>query len=87
MTTLKLVDLDSSAALVRSAMAALLGGNSWVLRTATVVSGAWSAQQRFYYQSMGRTTHDNYPAWWSLEGWKRSRTQTEYSYWDHFVKV
>ena len=35
----------------------------------------------------GLTFHDGYLSRHTYEGWKRQRTQTEYSYWDHYVRI
>jgi hypothetical protein len=40
-----------------------------------------------YKSYVGTTFHDGYLTKQYNEGWKRTRTQTEYSYWDHFVRV
>ncbi|HEY5756819.1 MAG TPA: hypothetical protein VIU34_13400, partial [Steroidobacter sp.] len=60
----------------------------WHLRSSFISTGAWSGYQQFYNQYVGLTyAHDGYLSRQTYEGFKRTRTQTEYSYWDHFVRV
>ena len=87
MTTLQLNDLNLSQALDRKAMTELTGGYEWHLRSSYVATGSWSGYTQFSSQYQGITLHDNYWSRHTYEGWKRTRTQTEYSYWDHFVRV
>lgn len=87
MTNLKLNDLNLSQALDRTAMTELTGGGEWHLRSSFVSTGSWSGYSRMFSQYVGQTYHDGYLSRHTYEGWKRTRTQTEYSYWDHFVRV
>ncbi|MDY6949648.1 MAG: hypothetical protein SXG53_28560 [Pseudomonadota bacterium] len=87
MTTLNLGDLSLSQALDRKSMSELRGGGEWHLRSSFVASGAWSGYSYVSGQYQGLTFHDNYLSRHTYETWKRTRTQTEYSYWDHFVKL
>ena len=88
MTTITLNDLDLSQALDRKSMTELTGGAEWHLRSSFISTGAWSNYQQFYNQYVGLTyAHDGYLSRQTYEGFKRTRTQTEYSYWDHFVRV
>jgi hypothetical protein len=89
MTTLNLVDLPVSLALDHTAMTELKGSgcDDWVLRSLTVVTGPWSAYQQMFSNYVGIKFHDGYLSKHIYEGWKRTRTQTEYSYWDHYVCI
>jgi hypothetical protein len=88
MTTLTLNDLDLSQALDRKSMAELTGGGDWNLRSSFISTGAWSNYSQMFSSYVGLTyAHDGYLSRQTYEGWKRTRTQTEYSYWDHFVRV
>ena len=87
MTTLITNDLNASQALDRTAMADLKGGADWHLLSSFVSTGAWGAYQQMFSNYQGITFHDGYLSRHTYEGWKRQRTQTEYSYWDHFVRI
>ena len=87
MTTLNLNDLKVSEALDRKSMAELTGAGEWHLRSSFVSTGAWSGYSLVSSQYRGILFHDGYLSRHTYETWKRTRTQTEYSYWDHFVKV
>ena len=87
MTTLNLGDLSLSQALDRKSMAELRGGAQRQLRSCLVASGARRGYSYVSGQYQGPTVHDNSLSRHTYETWKRTRTQTEYSYWDHFVKL
>ena len=87
MNTLTITDLNLSQALDRKAMTELSGGAVWHLRSSYISDGSWSGYTQMFNQYIGQTFHDGYLSKHSYEGWKRTRTQTEYSYWDHFVRV
>ena len=86
---ISLNDLSASVALDYKAMAELKGGNceSWQQVSSFLVTGAWGPYQQFYNAYVGITWHDGYLTRQTFEGWKRSRTQTEYSYWNHWVCI
>ena len=46
-----------------------------------------SSYSRRYQSYVGTTFHDGYLSRQYREGWKRTRVQTEYSTWNHFVRV
>ena len=81
------IDLIVSKDLDRAAMTAIVGRGEWHQRSATVDTGAWSGYVSTFKTYIGQTFHDGYLSKQYNEGWKRTRTQTEYSYWDHFVRV
>ena len=87
MNQLTLVDLDNSQALAHQAMCDLTGGAEWELRSSTVVNGAWSAYSKLFVREPYGTIHDGYRALHTYEGFKRTRLQTEYSYWLHTVRL
>ena len=87
MNTLNLNDLSLSQALDRKAMTQLTGAGDWHLRSSSIATGSWSGYTQTFSQYVGQTFHDGYLSRQTYEGWKRTRTQTEYSYWDHFVRV
>ena len=68
-------------------MAELTGGAEWHLRSSYISTGSWSGYTQMFKTYIGQTYHDGYLSKQTYEGWKRTRTQTEYSYWDHFVRV
>ena len=57
------------------------------LLSSFVNTGSWGNYTRMYANYVGTTFHDGYLSRHYSEGWQRQRTQTEYSYWDHFVRV
>lgn len=87
MNTLQINDLELSDALDRKSMSELSGGSAYHLRGATVYSGAWSGYTLMSAQYQGYAIHDGGWARKYSETWRRTRVQTEYSYWDHFVKI
>ena len=87
MTTLNLTDLNISQALDRKALSDVRGRGDWHLKSSFVSTGSWSGYTQTFSSYIGTTFHDNYLSRQYYEGWKRTRTQTEYSYWDHFVRV
>jgi hypothetical protein len=87
MKAIQLADLTLSADLDVAAMTATIGGSEWNLRSSAVATTDWSAYTNMYKSYVGTTFHDGYLTKQYNEGWKRTRTQTEYSYWDHFVRV
>ncbi|MBL8267716.1 hypothetical protein [Steroidobacter sp.] len=87
MNALNLNDLNVSQALDRKSMAELTGAGDWHLRSSFISTGSWSGYTQMFSQYVGTTFHDGYLSRQTYEGWKRTRTQTEYSYWDHFVRV
>jgi hypothetical protein len=87
MTTLILSDLAVSEALDRKAMAELKGGSEWELYSSWISTGAWSGYSQMFSSYVGITFHDGYLSRQTYEGWKRTRVQTEYSYWNHFVRI
>ncbi|HEY0683217.1 MAG TPA: hypothetical protein VGD45_12870 [Steroidobacter sp.] len=87
MNTLQINDLELSEALDRESMAALAGGNAYHQTGATYYNGAWSGYTLMSAQYQYTTIHDGYWARKYSETWRRTRVQTEYSYWDHFVRI
>ena len=87
MTILAISDLNASEALDRKAMTELKGGSDWELLSSWVSTGSWSGYSQMFSSYVGITFHDGYLSRQTYEGWKRTRTQTEYSYWNHFVRV
>ena len=85
--TLNLNDLNISQVLDRKSMTELKGGSDWHLQSSFISTGSWSGYTQTFSTYIGQTFHDGYLSRQTYEGWKRSRTQTEYSYWDHFVRV
>jgi hypothetical protein len=87
MTTLNIADLNTSQALDMKAMNEVTGRGEWHQRSSFVTTGAWSGYSAMYYNYVGTTFHDGYLVRQYDGGYKRTRTQTEYSYWDHFVRI
>jgi hypothetical protein len=85
--TITLDNLSVSTDLDRAALVAIKGGSEWNQRSSGVVTNDWSAYSNMYKSYVGTTFHDGYLTRQYNEGWKRTRAQTEYSYWDHFVRV
>ena len=81
------IDLTISKSLDRNAMQSLKGRGEWHMRSSSISTGAWSGMVNTFKTYVGQTFHDGYLSKQYNEGWKRTRTQTEYSYWDHFVRV
>lgn len=87
MNALAIIDLNVSADLDRQALAGVKGAGEWHLLGSSIVTGSWGSYQNRYKNYVGTTFHDGYLSRQYREGWKRQRTQTEYSTWDHFVRV
>jgi len=87
MTTLALNDIKSSQALDRKALAEIKGRGAWYQLSTSVSTGAWSGYSAMFYNYVGTTFHDGYLSRQYYGGYTRQRTQTEYSYWNHFVRV
>ena len=63
------------------------GRGEWHLLSSFVDTGSSGNYTRMYANYVGTTFHDGYLSRHYSEGWQRQRTQTEYSYWDHFVRA
>ena len=87
MNAIALNDLSISKDLDKAAMTAIKGGSEWNLRSSGIATTDWSGYTNMFKSYVGQTFHDGYLTRQYNEGWKRTRTQTEYSYWDHFVRV
>lgn len=87
MNALAINDLSISSNLDRAAMTAIKGGADWVLKSSYISTGSWSAYSLTSQSYQGQKFNDGYLSKHYVEGWKRTRNQTEYSTWDHFVKV
>ena len=74
-------DLDSQA------MNTVSGAGAWHRRYAFIRTGSFGSYSRTSKRYQGIKFHDGYLHRHYVEGWKRSRTQTEYSSWNHYVKV
>ena len=85
MNTLSINDISVSEALDRAAMTELNGGSAWHYKGANVYTGAWSGYTLMSKQYQGYVAHDGGYDHKYAEVWRRTRVQTEYSYWDHFV--
>ncbi|MEM9624469.1 MAG: hypothetical protein AAF993_22705 [Pseudomonadota bacterium] len=82
-----LTDLAVSQDLDSQAMNAVQGAGAWHKRYSFISTGSWGAYKRTSVNYRGIKFHDGYLHRHYIEGWKRSRTQTEYSSWNHYVKV
>ena len=87
MNAIALIDLGSSLELDRKAQAAIKGGAEWQLNSSSVATGNWSGYALTSNTYIGTTFHDGYLCKEYNEGFKRTRTQTESSNWEHFVRV
>ena len=87
MNMIAMNDLSISQDLDQAARAAISGGAEWTLNSTYVDQGTWSGYSLSYKNYVGQTFHDGYLCKETNEGWKRTRTQTEYSNWEHFVRV
>ena len=87
MNALNIIDLKSSQALDIQAMNEIQGRGDWHMRSSSVSTGGWSGYSAMYYNYVGTTFHDGYLVRQYDGGYKRTRVQTEYSYWDHFVRI
>ena len=87
MNAIALQDLNVSKELDQAALAEVLGGGSWHKISSSISTGSWSSYSRRYQTYIGTTFHDGYLARKYREGWKRTRKQTEYSTWYHYVRV
>ena len=87
MTALAITDLNLGKDLDSQALASISGKGEWHKISSAIYTGAWSGYSRYSYSYQGITFHDGYLSRKSVEGWKRTRVQTEYSTWNHFVRV
>jgi hypothetical protein len=87
MTALAIIDLNLGKDLDNQALASISGKGSWHLLGKSISTSSWSSYSRRYQSYVGTTFHDGYLSRQYREGWKRTRVQTEYSTWNHFVRV
>ena len=87
MNAIALNDLSISSNLDRAAMTAIKGGSEWNLRSSASVMSGWSYDTLISNQYVGQTFHDGYLSKQTIEGYKRTRTETQYRTYDHFVRV
>jgi hypothetical protein len=87
MTALAINDLNMGNELDRQALASIAGKGEWHKIGSSVSTGSWSGYKFRYATYKGITFHDGYLSRHTVEGWKRTRTQTEYSTWNHYVKI
>ena len=87
MNTLTITDLNVSSELDSQALTAISGRGEWEYLGASVVSGSWSGYQNRFKSYVGQTFHDGYLSRQYYEGWLRTKTDYEYSYWNQFVRV
>jgi hypothetical protein len=87
MTALAINDLSIGKELDSQALANIFGKGEWHRYSVSIATGSWSNYSNRYKTYQGTVFHDGFLSKWYKEGWKRTRVQTEYSYWDHYVKV
>jgi hypothetical protein len=87
MTALALIDLNMGKELDSQALASISGQGAWHKTGSSISTGSWSGYSLRYKNYQGILFHDGYLSRKYTEGWKRTRTQTEYSSWNHYVKV
>lgn len=87
MNALAIIDIDTSNELDNAAVAEVNGSGTWHLRSRSVSTGNWSGYQFRYSVYQGIKFHDGYLHRHYIQGWKRTRVQTEYTSWDKFLKV
>ena len=80
-------DLNIAADLDVAAQAEVQGAGAWHLISRSVSTGSWGAYSLRYKQYKGILFHDGYLSRHFVEGWKRQRTQTEYTRWNHYVRI
>ena len=88
MNALVISDLAVGNDLDRAAMAELSGrGTIWEKLGSSISTGSWSGYSRRYSSYLGTVVKNGYLHRKYREGFKRTRTQTEYSTWHKYVKV
>ena len=87
MNTLALNDLSISKNLDRAALTAVKGGSEFHLRSSSSSLSAWSYDTLLSKDYVGTTWHDGYLSKQYTEGYKRTRTETQYRSYDHFVRI
>ena len=87
MTAIALNDLNLCNELDSIASTAIAGAGAWHRRGASISTGSFGAYRRTSQSYQGIRFHDGYLQRHYIEGWMRQRTQTEYSSWDHNVRV
>jgi hypothetical protein len=87
MTAIALNDIAMSTELDSAAQAEITGRGAWHLTGKSVTTGSWSGYSLRYKNYQGIMFHDGYLSRHYKEGWKRTRVQTEYSNWNHYVRV
>jgi hypothetical protein len=80
-------DLSISSNLDRAAMSAVKGGGEFALRSSYNTLSAWSYDTLLSKEYQGQKFNDGYLSKHYIEGYKRTRTETNYRTFDHFVKV
>jgi hypothetical protein len=86
-TTLTINDLNLSNELDSQALATICGRGEWEFLGAYVATGSWGGYQNRFTSYVGTTFHDGYLSRQYYEGWLRSKTDYEYSYWNQYVRV
>ena len=87
MTALVINDLNIGKELDRQALAKVIGRGMWHLKSKSYSMSGWSGYQLLSSDYQGITYHDGYQSKHYIQKWKRTRTQTEYSSWDKYVRV
>jgi hypothetical protein len=88
MAALTLVDLETTQALNCKAMSALKGRGEWHLyRTEIYLGRSWSGYCQILKWDLGETVHDGYKARLYFEGYTRQKVDTEFTYWNHYVRI
>ena len=68
-------------------MTAIKGGGEWHLRSSSNSMSGWSYDTLLSKDYQGQQFHDGYLSKHYIEGYKRTRTETNYRSFDHFVRV
>jgi len=85
MNTLAISDLAISSALDRKALAKVVGGDTWIRNSVSTGYSAWTWQRTSYYKFTDNAQVNGKRHIGSFENWQRTRTETEYSNWTHYV--
>jgi hypothetical protein len=87
MNTIALNDLTISKNLDKTAMTAIKGRGEWHLRSSSSSMSGWSYDTLLSKDYQGQQFHDGYLSKHYIEGYKRTRVETQYRSYDHFVRV
>jgi hypothetical protein len=86
MNALTISDLSFSTDLDHEALAAVTGGDTWIQTGQATSYSSWSGY-KFWFANQQSGLYNVNGVWNKKykEGWYKTRTQYDITYWDHYV--